>query len=298
MPFLQGSQRICTSWCKTRQDESTHSGEDGGVAASPTRLWVSQRHHENCMKHPFGSNPNLSIPTAGGTLPIPEMQRVKRRAQSLLQLFLPNKKQRPAGLQERPLKLPSCRDTAAPLPLSWSPTPPNSPAGHPWEPLCPLPAPDNPDQPGPEPLSLVPITWGQAKSPRPCHGVSSKHKAAVTSVMSEHSSPSLEHLEGLKAQPVQRKGRIPTQQHAGALGCAAAPHQEGAKSFIAQRGTEVVPDAGVSGGRQGGGEKLSHDLWAVLRLSLLPGLGQFDDFCCKLEEQETYVKEETCIPLA
>lgn len=43
---------------------------------------------------------------------------------------------------------------------------------------------------------------------------------------------------------------------------------------------------------------LSRDLWAVLGLSLLPGLGQFDDFCCKLEEQETYVKEETRIPLA
>lgn len=59
------------------------------------------------------------------------------------------------------------------------------------------------------------------------------------------------------------------------------------KPKIAQREIKAVPDAQVSGGRQGGGERLSCDLWAVLGLSLLPGLGQFDDFCCKLEEQET-----------
>lgn len=37
---------------------------------------------ENCMKHPSSSNPYLSIPMTGRTLPIPKMQRVKRRAQT------------------------------------------------------------------------------------------------------------------------------------------------------------------------------------------------------------------------
>lgn len=93
-------------------------------------------------------------------------------------------------------------------------------------------------------------------------------------MMPEHSSPSLDHSEGLKMQPIQGKPKI------------------------TQREIKAVPDAQVSGGRQGGGERLSCDLWAVLGLSLLPGLGQFDDFCCKLEERETYAKEEICIPLA
>lgn len=43
---------------------------------------------------------------------------------------------------------------------------------------------------------------------------------------------------------------------------------------------------------------LCSDLWAVPGLSSLPGLGQWGDFCCKLEERETYVKEETHIPLS
>lgn len=43
---------------------------------------------------------------------------------------------------------------------------------------------------------------------------------------------------------------------------------------------------------------LCSDLWAVPGPSSLPALGQWDDFCCKLEERETYVKEGTRIPLS
>lgn len=224
MPFSQGSSRTCTSWhkpcgCKTRQDASTHSGEDGGVAASHTALGVPGDTKKTASSPSSSSNPNLSISMAGGTLPIPKMQRVKRRAQAHLvfaallhrQLLVPNKKQQPAGLQERAgtIKTPfilrhSC-SFASQLESYTTKLPRLDILGS----LCLL-SQCLIIQAGPESLSLVPSTWQQGRSHHSCHGVLLKH--LLSPQTSEHSSPSLGHLEGLKVQPVQRKAQILTHQ--------------------------------------------------------------------------------------
>lgn len=141
-----------------------------GCSGSP------KRDRRNSTKNPFRSNPNLAITKAGGTLPIPMMYRVIRRAQkgspdlcsSASPTALSAKKKPP-----QPSSQQDCKERAGLIksslhpetqlllkPLSWSPTPPNPDA--PWLgtlgshcllsqcPIIPV------DQAGPESLPLVP----------------------------------------------------------------------------------------------------------------------------------------------
>lgn len=175
------------------------------------------------MKHFSSNSLHLSIPTAGGTLPIPEMRRVQRRAQtgspdlcSSAAPAAPCAKQQAAASRtagkgwahQNPLH----PETQLLLSLSAGALHHQTPQLDILGSAC-LPSQClviQADQPGPESLSLVPSTWRQGRSHQWCHGVSSKQ--LLSPWLSEHSSPPQEHLEGLKAQPVQRKARILTHQ--------------------------------------------------------------------------------------
>lgn len=120
--------------------------------------------------------------------------------------------------------------------------------------------------------------------------------------MSEHSSLSLECFlfkctTSSKETPNSNPPG-PALQHAGALGCAAAPPWEETRVLLPKGELKwfLMLEYLEAGREEGRSFPMICGLF--LGCPLLPGLGQFDDFCCKLEEQETYVKEETCIPLA